>query len=489
LTIGTLLAKETAAHHVATGEPMKPNCPKPSPGLEIESSRVRSDRSARTRRVLVALVSPLAVMAGCGGSSTTADAGKETGVSEGGTTDAPKCVAFTSTSKESDIAGALATAKDGTCFDFAAGTYKFNNQLAFGTGNDITVTGAGIGKTIFDFSSQVSADDSIYVQSVKNLVLQKFSVVNTPGNAVKTLSVTGLTFDTLGVSWTGANASQHGAYGLYPVSCKNVLIQNSQISGAADSGIYVGQSQEIVVRNNEAFQNVAGIEIENSYSADVYGNTAHDNTAGILVFALPNLPQDSGHSIRVHANTIENNNTPNFAAKGDIVSILPAGSGTLIMACDHVEFFGNTYSGNKTGALAIVSYYDANRPFTDDNYYPYASNVYLHDDTFMDNGTLPDRTASFGLLLFTALGEFPGGTVADVFYDGVVDPKLPTGPDPMHICIQEPHASSVCDLNLGMLNKSDSNLASIMTCSTPAKSPFDCMGTAVPAVSFPGLTP
>jgi len=70
-----------------------------------------------------------------------------------------------------------------------------------------------------------------------------------------------------------------------------------------------------------------------------------------------------------------------------------------------------------------------------------------------------------------------------------VDPKLPTGPDPMHICIQEPHASSVCDLNLGMLNKSDSNLASIMTCSTPAKSPFDCMGTAVPAVSFPGLTP
>ena len=451
---------------------MKPNRPKTSPVC----------------RALVALVSPLAVMAGCGGPSSTAgDAGK----TEAGTKDASKskCLSFTPSSKESDIAGAIATAKDGTCFDFAAGTYKFNNQLAFGTGDNVTMSGAGIGKTIFDFSGQVTAGDSIFAQSVKNLTLERFSVVDTPGNAVKTLSVTGLTFDTIGVSWPGKNASQHGAYGLYPVSSKNVLIQNSQISGAADSGIYVGQSQEIVVRNNEAFQNVAGIEIENSYSADVYGNTAHDNTAGILVFALPGLPQEGGHSIRVHANTIENNNTPNFAAKGDIVSILPAGTGTLIMACDHVEFFGNTYSGNKTGALAIVSYYDANIPITDKKYYPYASDVYLHDDMFMGNGTSPDRTANFGLLLFTALSAFPGNTVADVFYDGIVDPKMPAGPDPMHICVQEAHASSVCDLNLGMLNSSGSNLSSILTCSTSAKSPFNCMGAAVPAVSFPGLTP
>jgi len=458
---------------------MKPNRPKPSPiGLEIESSRV-----------LIALLSPLAVMAGCsGGSSTSTDGGKETSVREGGTTDAPKCVAFTSSSKETDIAGAIATAKDGTCFDFAAGTYKFNNQLAFGTGNDITVTGAGIGKTIFDFSSQVSADDSIYVMSVKNLTLQKFSVVNTPGNAVKTLSVTGLTFDTLGVSWTGANASQHGAYGLYPVSSEDVLIQNCQISGAADSGIYVGQSKEIVVRNNEVFQNVAGIEIENSSFADVYGNDAHDNTAGILVFALPNLPIKTGNSITVHANTIANNNTANFAAKGDIVSILPAGTGSLIMDCEHVEFFGNTYSGNKTGALAIVSYYDAQIPLKDKKYYPYGSYIYLHDDMFMGNGTSPDYKAKFGLLLLSAMSAFPGGTIADVFYDGLVDTKLPTGPDPMHICIQEPHASSVCDLNLAMLNSSSSNLSSIMTCSPSAKSPYDCSLPALPAVTFPGLT-
>ena len=34
--------------------------------------------------------------------------------------------------------------------------------------------------------------------------------------------------------------------------------------GASDAGIYVGQSNNIIVRNCEVFQNVAGIEIENS---------------------------------------------------------------------------------------------------------------------------------------------------------------------------------------------------------------------------------
>ena len=38
--------------------------------------------------------------------------------------------------------------------------------------------------------------------------------------------------------------------------------------GASDAGIY-GQSKNIIVRNSVAQYNVAGIEIENSYYADV----------------------------------------------------------------------------------------------------------------------------------------------------------------------------------------------------------------------------
>jgi len=41
-----------------------------------------------------------------------------------------------------------------------------------------------------------------------------------------------------------------GLYALYPVECTGVLVENCVVSGAKDAGIYVGQSREIIVRNN-----------------------------------------------------------------------------------------------------------------------------------------------------------------------------------------------------------------------------------------------
>jgi parallel beta-helix repeat protein len=74
--------------------------------------------------------------------------------------------------------------------------------------------------------------------------------------------------------------------------------------GASDAGIYVGQSKHIIVRNSKAYQNVAGIEIENSWYADVYENEAFNNTGGILVFDLPDLIQKEGGYVAFFKNKI-----------------------------------------------------------------------------------------------------------------------------------------------------------------------------------------
>src|SRR5699024_2527168 len=87
--------------------------------------------------------------------------------------------------------------------------------------------------------------------------------------------------------WEGEPDSANGAYGLYPVESANVLIEDSYVRGSADAGVYVGQSDRIVVRNNIAEWNVAGMEIENSTNADMYSNIARHNTGGLLVFDLP----------------------------------------------------------------------------------------------------------------------------------------------------------------------------------------------------------
>ena len=80
------------------------------------------------------------------------------------------------------------------------------------------------------------------------------------------------------------------------------MIDECVAIGASDAGVYVGQSEQIIVRNTRAEFNVAGIEIENSYDADVYNNIATNNTGGILIFDLPNLPKQGGKNVRVFQN-------------------------------------------------------------------------------------------------------------------------------------------------------------------------------------------
>src|SRR3546814_3172411 len=103
------------------------------------------------------------------------------------------------------------------------------------------------------------------------------------------------------------------------VERSDVLINSVYVRGAADAGIYVGQSKNIVVRDSIVMENVAGIEIENCYDADVHDNVATKNTGGILVFDLPSLPQQGGHNVRIFDNVVNDNSTPNFAPKGNIV--------------------------------------------------------------------------------------------------------------------------------------------------------------------------
>jgi parallel beta-helix repeat protein len=100
-------------------------------------------------------------------------------------------------------------------------------------------------------------------------LLEGFTVQDAKGDAIKTMHVTGITFRNVKAEWTGIPGPDNGGYGLYPVQCERVLIDQCEAIGASDAGIYVGQSKDIVVKNSKAFHNVAGIEIENSLRAEV----------------------------------------------------------------------------------------------------------------------------------------------------------------------------------------------------------------------------
>ncbi len=394
------------------------------------------------------------------------------------------CTSFASGDGEQKIADAFATAKEGRLLVFGEGTFKLTNTLIIAA-NKVTVRGQGMGKTILDFKGQKAGAEGIFADGVKDLLLEGFTVRDTAGNGVKVLGSTGVTFRKTEATWTGTEPSEHGPYGLYPVKSKNILIEDSKVSGASDSGIYVGQSERAVLRRNEVYENVAGIEIENTFFADVYENDAHDNTGGILIFDLPGLPQLGGHDVRVFKNKIRSNNTKNFAPVGNIVGLIPRGTGFFVMANDNVEVFQNTFEDNLTVHSAVISYLVAGIEIKDTNYYPYPKRVSIHDNTYGPGGSAPDVSKQIGILLATATGAFPNKVVPAVLYDGIVDPKITTPPEnPMQLCVQNNGGAAFVNLHLDKLDEKNPNLPGILSLDPK---PYGCSLPALAPVTFPGL--
>jgi len=261
------------------------------------------------------------------------------------------------------------------------------------------------------------------------------------------------------------------------VLSKNVVIEHCIASGASDSGIYLGQSEQATIHDNEVHDNVAGIECENTWFTDVHDNYAHDNTGGILIFALPGLQQMATHDIRVFSNRIENNNTSNFAAQGNTVGLVPRGTGFLVMAATNVEFFGNTLSGNETGNSAIISYYATQQPISDQTYNPLPDYVSIHDNTFTGGGDTPDLTKKFGLLLASAQSSFPGSVVPSLMWDGIEDPQTAA-----NICYANNGSAGYVDLHLDQVDPNNPNLPAVMSVEPPPAG--SC--TPLAPITFPG---
>ena len=131
-----------------------------------------------------------------------------------------------------------------------------------------------------------------------------------------------------------------------------MLIEDCIVRDASDAGIYVGQSRKHHRPPQSGRENVAGIEIENSVNADVYENIATDNTGGILVFSLPDLPQDRPPLPRLQEPD-RREQPRNFAPEGNIVGMVPPGTGVMILANRHVEVFDNTFQNNQNVSLSI----------------------------------------------------------------------------------------------------------------------------------------
>ena len=313
---------------------------------------------------------------------------------------------------QEEIQEALIDLEPGDILTLEPGEYFFEDGLSLDV-SDVIFEGSGINNTILNFGEQISGAQGLLVTS-DGVTLRDFAILDAKGDAIKVIGADGIKMIRLRTEWTGGPKETNGAYGFYPVESKDVLIDGCIAIGASDAGIYVGQSQNIIVKNSVAQYNVAGIEIENSYYADVFDNLASHNTGGILVFDLPDLPQQGGHHVRVFRNKAINNDTDNFAPEGNIVGEVPRGTGIIIQANSDVEVFDNDIYGNGTVNLSIVTYgYDTD----DENYNPHPKSIQIHNNRFGDGGFDPDvGTGELAAILF----DLSEGDMPDIFWDGIL---------------------------------------------------------------------
>jgi len=328
----------------------------------------------------------------------------------------------------------LLDAKPGDVIEIPEGKFSFDRSLSLAV-NGVTIKGQGMDKTILSFKDQVAGAEGLLV-TASDFTIEDLAIEDTKGDALKINEGENIVIRRVRTEWTGGPKTENGAYGIYPVQTTNVLLESNVAIGASDAGIYVGQSKNVVVRYNRAEKNVAGIEIENTFDADVYENVATDNTGGILVFNMPNLAQP-GARTRVFKNQSIANNRGNFGHPGTPVATIPAGSGVVVNSNDQVEIFDNDIRDNKTTNIIISSIYSSglSKDGMAADFDGFPEGVYIYGNRMGGGGNNPDgldlqalKIAKFG----------PTGALPDVLWDGFADPaKQVDGATPanLRICV------------------------------------------------------
>jgi parallel beta-helix repeat protein len=281
----------------------------------------------------------------------------------------------------SSIQAAVDAAKPGDHILVPTGTYKENvlvtkDNLTIQGASDATLDGKGLTGTS---GIKVAAASG----RISGFTLSGMTIKNYIENGVLLVAVDKFRI----VNGTYINNKQ---YGIFPVQSSQGLVAFNNVSGANDTGIYVGQSKNIEVSGNYAWSNTSGYEVENSSNVKVLHNIAYGNTVGLAVFVLPGLSVPATTNVQVADNLFTNNNRPNpVTDPREPLSLVPSGVGMLIVAADKVTVTRNAIIQNNTVGIAMVRLPDSLSSL-DPRVNPLPDQNHFVRNVSMQNATKPD---------------------------------------------------------------------------------------------------
>jgi parallel beta-helix repeat protein len=166
----------------------------------------------------------------------------------------------------------LINAKYGDVVNLPEGKFHLDRTLSL-TAKGVTIRGAGMDKTILSFAGQKTGAQGVLVKA-NDFTIEDVGIEDTAGDALTIQGGTNITVRRVRTEWMRGPNEANGPYGIYPVECKNLLVEDSVARGAADAGVYVGQSENVIIRRNRSEFNVDGYEGWESSTCPICPNKA-----------------------------------------------------------------------------------------------------------------------------------------------------------------------------------------------------------------------
>src|SRR5580698_10501791 len=113
-------------------------------------------------------------------------------------------------------------AKPGSVIEIPAGKHALDRVLTL-RANGVTIRGSGSNKSILSFKNEISGPEGMLVYA-SDFTIEHLAIEDSKGDGLKINDGENITIRDVRVEWTGGPKTTNGAYGIYPVKSKNVLI-------------------------------------------------------------------------------------------------------------------------------------------------------------------------------------------------------------------------------------------------------------------------
>lgn len=311
------------------------------------------------------------------------------------------------TGSTSAIQAAVNEAAPGDTIVVAPGTYS-GPTVSVKT-SDLTITGSKA--AIIDATGDtygITVGRTLSFEPGPSCPAFGVSNFNISGLTVRNAENTGIfLFGVDGFEVSGGNYVNNHEYGIFPRCSRDGQISQNSGGGGNDATIYVGVDNTTTVENNRLSNGELGIELENTFNSVVRNNKLTENTAGIFVIVLPNLPTSSTDTALIESNVVHKNNRPNpfppvCEAPGtppgcveeffDDLQLLPSGVGILNVGGHNVTIRKNVVTNNDTVGVGVVE-----NPFG----FGSSNDTAVTNNVIIQNGKSPDpRTRGAGDIVY-----------------------------------------------------------------------------------------